>query len=134
MSIKSKIVTWWRKRHYLRQDFKVLGGSLLMRNSESSSWMSVLDGLPCSYGRTSVTTVYMDGSMDLMFVLFFRSNPLDFFSRTLVHPVLVFYDSDRGFHREDFHDLRSLHGRIGDRNFLFLMSHAAIDWRNVEIS
>lgn len=133
MSILSWINTRIKQRFYLKQDFRVMLNSLRMWNKASKAWEPVLSGLPNSYGRMSVTMVYMTGCNDLMFALLFRSNPMDLFSTPTVHPIMVYYTHDKGFWRKDFNSLEDMKSGIGTLNYDFLMSKAAIDWNRVQL-
>lgn len=134
MNVFTWLLTRIEQRLYLRKDFRVMMNSLRVWDSYKCEWISVISGLPNSYGRSSVTTVYMQGKDNLMFALLFRSNPMDFFSKPRIHPVMVFYTHSRGFWREDFWNLDSLRNRVGNRNYDFLMSKASIDWSSVIVS
>lgn len=133
MNMFKSLISRWRKRSYLKKDFRVMLNSLRMWDSSLHGWIPVINGLPNSYGRMSVTTVYMTGHMDLMFVLAFRDNPVDFFSRPKLHLVLVFYAFGKGFWREDYSTLKDIEARIGTNNYEFLMTKAAISWSSVDI-
>lgn len=127
--IKSKRL----KRFYLKQDVRVLKNELVYWDSGKHSWIPMIKGLPYSFGKLSVTLVTMTGESDLMYALFFRENPMDYFAKVVTHPVMVFYNSARGFWREDYHDMDALQRRIGTDNFMHLKTKAAIDWVNTVI-
>ena len=130
MILKRLADFFFNRNPYKAKDVRVIQNTLACWDDNEKKWVKILDNLPYSFGKSSVTVIYMTGSkfgsIRLLFCLLFRDNAG---WQQEVHPVLVYSNKDQSLFFEQVHSREDLIGYVGKRNFKRIYSLSRLNWR-----